>query len=226
MKPVLVRRLPSPAMAVALAALFMALGGTSYAVTQLPRNSVGTPQLKINAVTSAKVKNRSLMRVDFAPGQITGGGAAGGAGPAGPAGPAGSAGTGATLSMGWVSSAADVIHSSTVLTDLGSTSTFTVPAGTTATVVATFSAETSCTSVYCTVSLSIDGNEMAPTSGNDFAFDSHGGNQDGEAHSMTRVRAGIGPGDHAVKARIRINSPVGNFRVDDWALVGVAYEQG
>ena len=37
---------PSPAMLVACAALVVALGGTSYAVTQLPKNSVGTPQLK------------------------------------------------------------------------------------------------------------------------------------------------------------------------------------
>ena len=31
---------------VATLALFIALGGTSYAVTQLPRNSVGAPQIK------------------------------------------------------------------------------------------------------------------------------------------------------------------------------------
>ena len=131
--------------------------------------------------------------------------------------------------MGWTSSQVDETTSSTTLSDLGSTSTFTVPAGATATVVATFSAETSCTAAapfYCHVSLYIDGNEMAPSSGIDFAFDSNGGVQDWEAHSMTRVRAGIGPGDHAITARIRISGGAGNFRVDDWALVGVAYKQG
>ena len=58
---------PSPAMVVACIALLVALGGTSIAaVTQLvPRNSVGTLQLKNNAVTSAKVKNQSLLRADF-----------------------------------------------------------------------------------------------------------------------------------------------------------------
>lgn len=37
-------------------ALFIALGGASYAATQLPRNSVGPKQLKREAVNGAKVK--------------------------------------------------------------------------------------------------------------------------------------------------------------------------
>ena len=97
----LVRR-PSPAMIVACIALLVALGGTSVAaVSQLARNSVGTPQLQTgavtnpklrnNAVNSAKVANRSLLRSDFAPGQLPAG-PVGPQGPAGPAGPAGAAG--------------------------------------------------------------------------------------------------------------------------------------
>jgi hypothetical protein len=79
------RRL-SPAMVVACLALLVALGGTSVAaVTAIPRNSVGTPQLKKNAVMSAKVKNGSLRASDFAAGQLP-------AGPAGPPGPAGAGG--------------------------------------------------------------------------------------------------------------------------------------
>jgi hypothetical protein len=58
-------RTPSAALIVASIALFVALGGTSYAVTQLPKNSVGTKQLKANAVTGAKVKNGSLAATDF-----------------------------------------------------------------------------------------------------------------------------------------------------------------
>jgi len=55
---------PSPAMAVACTALLVALGGTSYAVTQLPANSVGTTQLKNDAVISSKVKKDSLTGAD------------------------------------------------------------------------------------------------------------------------------------------------------------------
>jgi hypothetical protein len=63
-------RRPSPSMVVALVALLAALAGTSYAAVQLPANSVGTKQLKKNAVTGKKVKNRSLKAIDFATGQL------------------------------------------------------------------------------------------------------------------------------------------------------------
>jgi hypothetical protein len=76
---------PTPAMVVACIALMVALGSTGYAATVLPRNSVGTAQLRNNAITAAKVKNFSLLRQDFKRGQLP----AGAQGPAGPAGPAG-----------------------------------------------------------------------------------------------------------------------------------------
>jgi hypothetical protein len=89
-------------MVVACLALLVALGGTSVAaVDQLGRNTVGTLQLKDGAVANAKVRNnainsakvaaRSLLRSDFAPGQLPAG-PTGPQGPAGPAGPAGAAG--------------------------------------------------------------------------------------------------------------------------------------
>ena len=85
---------PSPSMLVAFAALMVALGGTSYAIAQLPANSVGTKQLKKNAVNTAKVKDRSLVAKDFKSGQLPRGqkGDAGARGPAGPAGSQGPAG--------------------------------------------------------------------------------------------------------------------------------------
>ena len=51
----------------------------------VPRNSVGTIQLKTNAVTSIKVKNGSLLKADFKAGQAP----TGPTGPAGPQGPPG-----------------------------------------------------------------------------------------------------------------------------------------
>ena len=86
---------PTPAMLVACLALLVALAGTGYAATALPRNSVGPAQLKNNSITGAKVKNFSLLRQDFKPGQLP----AGPRGPAGPAGPAGQAGPGARWAL-------------------------------------------------------------------------------------------------------------------------------
>lgn len=62
--------------------LFVLLGGVSYAAVKLPKNSVGTGQLKANAVTSSKVKNGSLLAADFRRGQIPAG-AKGDTGPKG-----------------------------------------------------------------------------------------------------------------------------------------------
>jgi Collagen triple helix repeat (20 copies) len=49
----------------ALLALFVALGGSSYAALNLPKGSVGGKQLRKNAVTSPKVKPGSLLLSDF-----------------------------------------------------------------------------------------------------------------------------------------------------------------
>lgn len=68
-------------------AVFLLLGGTSYAAATLAANSVGNKQLKDNAVTSSEVKDSSLRAKDFAGGQLP----AGVREPAGPAGPAGAA---------------------------------------------------------------------------------------------------------------------------------------
>ena len=78
-------------------ALLVALGGTSYAAVEIAKNSVGTPQLKANAVTAKKVKDGSLLSRDFKAGQLPGGpqgpaGAAGAAGAIGPNGPVGATG--------------------------------------------------------------------------------------------------------------------------------------
>jgi hypothetical protein len=108
----LLRHRPSPAIVIACVALLLALGGVSWAATALPRNSVGTAQLKNNAVTSGKVKNHSLLRADFKSGQVPRGpagpagptGATGAAGPKGPTGPAGPAGT---ANIRWALIAAD-----------------------------------------------------------------------------------------------------------------------
>jgi hypothetical protein len=43
-----------------LIALFVALGGTSYAATRLPSNSVGSRQIQAGAVTAAKIRDGAI----------------------------------------------------------------------------------------------------------------------------------------------------------------------
>ena len=57
---------------IALLALFLALGGTTYAAVSLPANSVGTKQLKKNAVTPAKIKKSAVTNAKIAGNAVTG----------------------------------------------------------------------------------------------------------------------------------------------------------
>jgi hypothetical protein len=89
-----------------LTAVFIALGGTSYALTELDKNSVRSKHiangqvkradLRKNAVNSKKVKNSSLQFDDFDPGQVAALRAAS-VGPTGPEGPQGEAGSDASI---------------------------------------------------------------------------------------------------------------------------------
>ena len=96
----------SPAVWIALLALFVALGGTGYAAVKIGKNSIGTKQLKrgavktpdiaANAVTGAKVKRGSLASSDFKASSLP----RGPQGLRGPAGAAGSPAFGAVLGRG------------------------------------------------------------------------------------------------------------------------------
>lgn len=77
-------------MIVALIALFVALGGSSYAALKvngknIAKRSVAGKKLKKNTLTSREVRNKSLLGADFKPGQLP-------SGPTGATGPAGAAG--------------------------------------------------------------------------------------------------------------------------------------
>ena len=69
---------------IATLALFLALGGASYAAIKLPANSVGSKQIKDGAVRSADIKNHSIKSGDFKGGL-----------PSGPRGPQGARGAAA-----------------------------------------------------------------------------------------------------------------------------------
>lgn len=71
-------------------ALFIALGGTSYAAITLPRNSVGPAQIRSSAVSSTEIRDRSIRLRDVSP--TTRRQLEGRAGPQGPPGAPGPAG--------------------------------------------------------------------------------------------------------------------------------------
>ncbi|HEY5194280.1 MAG TPA: hypothetical protein VIJ39_10480 [Solirubrobacteraceae bacterium] len=52
---------------IGIIALFVALGGTSYAATQLPSNSVGTKQIRAGAVTSTKISDGAITPAKLSP---------------------------------------------------------------------------------------------------------------------------------------------------------------
>jgi hypothetical protein len=65
-------RRPGHATVVAYLALFVALGGSAYAVKQLPKKSVGAKQLKKNSVTTAKIRNQAVTAAKIRNGTLTG----------------------------------------------------------------------------------------------------------------------------------------------------------
>jgi len=102
----LLRRHLTYANVAASLALFLALGGAAYAATQLPKNSVGTSQIRKEAVTAGKIakKTRKQLQGDRGPQGPQGAqgktgkqgpkGATGAKGAEGKQGPAGADGTG------------------------------------------------------------------------------------------------------------------------------------
>jgi hypothetical protein len=114
----LLRRRPRHATIVAYLALFVALGGTSYAAikpsigsTQIINNSVRSKDIRNNEIRSTDVRDGSLLATDFRAGQLP----VGPPGPQGPTGPTGAAGKDATNLFAYIldqgpSSAATVAY--------------------------------------------------------------------------------------------------------------------
>jgi hypothetical protein len=95
----------------------------------------------------------------------------------------------------------------------------TITTATSGIVLARFSAESACRGTaggWCSVRLLIDGQEMAPQVGSDFAFDSP--TPAGYAsHSMDRS-AVVQAGTHTVSIQYEVVSGATSVRLDDWSL--------
>lgn len=64
-------KLLHPATFISLIALFIALSGSAYAVSQLPKNSVGQSQLRKDSVTSRAIKNGAVAEKDLSKGVLS-----------------------------------------------------------------------------------------------------------------------------------------------------------
>ncbi len=95
----MIRRRVTYANVMATVAVFIALGGASYAATQLPKNSVGSAQLKSGAVTLPKLSAaaKQALHGEIGPigpqGERGNDGASGARGPTGNTGPSGAQGS-------------------------------------------------------------------------------------------------------------------------------------
>jgi hypothetical protein len=96
---------------VACIALFVALGGASYAAFKLPKNSVGAKQLKKNAVTPAKLSQASKSAIAGPAGPR---GVTGPQGPTGSEGPKGTPGVSATSLLAHVGPNGELLSGSGV----------------------------------------------------------------------------------------------------------------
>jgi hypothetical protein len=104
--------------AVSLVALFVALGGTTYAAVTLPKNTVGPKQIKKDAVRASEVKARAigtaevrdgaLLAEDFRPGQL----------PAGAKGDKGDTGAFGAITVQFTQAAADLANGAEVSVDV------------------------------------------------------------------------------------------------------------
>ncbi len=107
--------------------------------------------------------------------------------------------------------------SSTTYVTLTSASV-TIPSGQRGLMVAHFSGESLCggTSGYCSLRILIDGTEMVPNSGTDFAFDSPGDSW--ESHAMERTWSGAAAGTHTFTLQRAVVGSASSFRLDDWVF--------
>ena len=122
------RHRTSPAIVISSIALIVAMGGTGYAAISIPKNSVGTAQLRNGAVTKQKIAPNTLRALAGARGPAGATGHTGATGPAGQQGATGIPGPEGLLGPTSGTSAGSVEElSSTGFTPFGSSGTVTLP---------------------------------------------------------------------------------------------------
>jgi hypothetical protein len=190
--------IPSPALLVALLALVISLGGTTYAVSK-----IGTAQLKANAVTSPKIKNSTIKLADL--NDVT---------------KEVLAATGTDFDAAYSTNAASTTSTSFINVP-GMTGSVKVPPGKTGTVVALYTAESTCDAgaSWCAVRILLDGVEMNPQEGTNTAFDGSF-NDSYETNALQRISVAVPAGTHTVQIQYAVIGGSGQvFRLDDHSLL-------
>lgn len=199
-------------------ALFLALGGGAYAAIEikLSRHSVGYRELKRDSVTSGKVRDGSLLALDFRRGQIPAG-ATGAQGPKGDTGETGATGaTGATGPKGDAGAtgptAGFVKYLGTLSTPAGTpvvSTTVTLPTAGKLSMTAVTSGQMACTSgVRCGTyfQLFVDGQAL-PASGVS-SYDAPGGTTSGFNVTVVGLSGELTAGAHTVALKSGVNQGV------------------
>lgn len=215
---------PSPALIVASAALIVALAGTGVAITALPRNSVGTAQIRNRAITGAKIKPGSLTAALFAKGTSLGWpigpqGAAGEKGATGPAGPRGPEGPSVSTSSSGVGSLPLTTNPAVVIDTEPFGRNITVTADSRLIVSAGLSVIGNATAwnagvlvnCYSTV---VNGDWHATMDGSGDAIGGLTGNAPGETSLAVVNSAEVPPGTYRVQVWCYTSSPVGSVSFD------------
>jgi hypothetical protein len=216
------------------------LAANSVGTAQLKNNAVTTPKIKNNAVNASKIAGNAVNAAKIANNAVTGSEIKNGSiqaadlsagaktsGPSGPAGPQGAQGPAGVAPPGYIAQVASDTSGSTTSTSSGTfvdvngaEETITVPAGETGRLYVTFSGESFCSSAaaWCSVRITVNGAEIEPVVGTDYAFDSGTGSDAWEGHSMVRVSPVLPAGTYIVRAQFAAVSG-GAMTLDDWAMV-------
>jgi len=107
---------------------------------------------------------------------------------------------------------------------------FNIPGGQTGVIEVRFSGESFChgggAGNWCTIQLLVDGAQARPASGNDYAFDSVGDDNDfWEGNSVERVSVPLGSGSHFVEVYARVTNAAVTFCVDDWTATATYWQK-
>jgi hypothetical protein len=101
----------------------------------------------------------------------------------------------------------------------GASITMSVPNGKQKLFIAEFDAESYCQSgtQWCSVRILMDGVEMHPAAGTNFAFDTVDTDR-WESHAMSRTYGPVGAGQHVFQVQARVSNASTVFGLDDWTF--------